>query len=719
MNKGRIINNKKLTITLFCFLFFISIIFTIIQTGFILKNDYDKSIQQVNKSITQIKNTRIESLSIAIWQLDNSQLKIIIDNILKLPGITYIEIRENNTNIVKKGKKKKKYVIKKTFDLVYKNIENNKLGTLYVQGSYENSINNIYDEMIKKILIETIKVFSITFILIFIVQKLIIRHLGDMANYAINFDYKKLSIPLKLNKKADKKNPDSIDIVVDAINIMRKNLISDMKQQAKDKTNLELTNSKLEEEIRIRTKIELDALAQKERIVKQYNTIVKLTLDEKFFNKSFKEGIYFLLKECTKTLDVDRVSFWIFEGKDKLRCTYRYLSEKDLHIDENKLIKTSKLTKFISYIKKYRILDAYDVYTDQRTIEYNQDDMKKAGIKSMLDVSINFHDDMYGIIGFDTIKQNKMWTQDEISFVSRISDQISSLLLINEWKKAKEEITDLNNGLELTVETRTKELKENLKNLKLAQTQLVESEKMASLGNLVAGVAHEINTPVGISLTGITHFQHITTELKKLYDDNNLSQDEFEKYIKTSYEISDSVYKSLTRAAQLIRSFKQVAVDQSNEQLRNFNIKEYIEEVLLSLHNRIKKTKHNINIYCDKNLNIQSYPGAFSQILTNFIMNSLIHGFKNDKEGNIEIYVTQVDNNIEIIYKDNGKGINKTNLKKIFDPFFTTNRKGGGSGLGLNIVYNIVINRLHGKIKATSQINKGITFTITFPLKST
>jgi len=718
MHKNRVINNKKLTITLFSFLFLISIIFTIIQTGIVLKNDYDNSIKLVNKSICQIKTSRIDSISIAIWQLDNSQLEIIIDGILKLPGITYIEIKENNANIISRGKKKKSYIIEEHIELVHKNIENSKLGTIYVQGSYENSIDRIQNEITDKILIETLKVFSITLILIFIVQKLIIRHLAAMANYTITLDAKKLSTPLILNKKVDEKNPDSIDIVVDSINTMRKNLISDIEEQEKQQANLKVTNTKLEEEIKIRTKIEQDALEQKERIQKQYNTIVKLTLDEEFFNKSFKEGIYFLLKECTKTLGVERVSFWVFEDNDTLRCTYRYLRDEDLHIDEDKVIENSKIIKYIAHLKNNRIIDAYDVYTDQRTSEYNQVAMKKAGIKSMLDVSIHFHDEIYGIIDFETLKEQKKWTQDEISFISRVSDQISNLLLINEWKKAKDEITDINNSLEFTIDMRTKELKENIENLKLAQNQLVESEKMASLGGLVAGVAHEINTPVGISLTGITHFQHITNELKKLYDENNLSQDEFEDYIKTSYEIADSVYRSLTHAAQQIRSFKQVAVDQSNEHIRNFNIKEYIEEVLLSLRNRLKKTKHKIYIHCDEDLNIDSFPGSFSQIVTNFIMNSIIHGFKDIEQGNINIFVTKVNDNIEIVYEDDGVGIDDKNLKKIFDPFFTTNREGGGSGLGLNIVYNIVTNGLNGTIKAISEINKGTKFIISFPLKS-
>jgi signal transduction histidine kinase len=717
MQKSKILNNKKLTITLFIFIFFTSIIFTIIQTAFVIKNDYDKSTKLVEKSINQIKNNRLESISMAIWQLDNSQLKIIVDSILKLPGITYIEIMETNSKPIGYGEKKDKYIIEDTFDLTYSNLEKQKLGTIYVQGSYEDSIEKIYKEITEKILLETLKVFSIAIVLIFIVQKLIIRHLADMANYTTNLDRKKLSVPLVLHKKTDEKNPDFIDIVANAINTMRENLIKDIEKQDKQQKNLELTNERLEKEIEIRTKIEQDALAQKERIQRQYNTIVKLTLDEKFFTKTFKEGIYFLLKECAKTLDVDRVSYWQFEDNKNLRCTYRYLIEEDIHLEEDKVINTSKLPKFIDTLKKYKIIDAYDVYTDKRTIEYNKDDMKKVGIKSMLDVGVNFHGDMYGVIVFDTLKKQKMWTQDEISFVSRVSDQISNLLLINEWKKIKDEISEINNNLEITVEKRTKELKENIENLKIAQEQLVESEKMASLGGLVAGVAHEINTPVGISLTGITHFQYITKELKELYEKDNLSQEEFEKYINTSYEIANSVYKSLIRAAEQIKSFKQVAVDQSNEQIRDFNIKEYIEEVLLSLHNRLKKTKHNINIHCDDKLTINSYPGSFSQILTNFIMNSLIHGFKEIKKGNIDIYVKKIDNKIEIIYQDDGKGMNKNILKKIFDPFFTTNRDNGGSGLGLNIVYNIVTNGLNGTIKATSEIDKGLKFIITFPVK--
>ena len=717
MQKEKLLNNKKLTLTLFVSLFIISLILTAIQTGFVLKNDYDSAIKTVKSSIKQVENSYAKTISLAIWQLDNSQLDIVIQSILKLPGITYIEIRQKDATTIKSGTKNKKYIIEDSFSLTHKSLVNTKLGTVYLQGSYQDNIDKILQDLKKKIFIEIVKVFTITFILIFLVQRLIIRHLIVMAKYTQNLDAKKLSVPLRLNKKKDENNPDSIDIVVDAINTMRKNLIHDIDQQIEIKASLELSNIRLTKEVSTRRRVEQEALQQKERILKQYNTIVKITLEDRFFNKSLKDGIFSLLKECTKTLDVDRVSFWVLEGDEKLKCTYRYLKEGDLNIDDNSVIATSKLTNFISYIKEHRIIDSSDVYTDERTKEYNHAKMKIVGVKSMLDVCVNYHSNMYGIIVFDTLKEHKIWTQDEISFVSRISDQVSNLLLVNEWKKTKQEISELNNGLELIVQERTHELKKNIENLKFTQAQLVESEKMASLGGLVAGVAHEINTPVGISLTGITHFQHITHELKELYESDNLSQKEFETYIKTSYDIAEATYKSLTHAAHLIRSFKQVVVDQSHEQIRDFNVYEYIEEVFVSLHSELKKTKHHVSIKCDKKLHIRSYPGSFSQILTNFIMNSLIHGFTDTKEGKINIEVKKIDDNIEMIYEDNGVGIDQENLQKIFDPFFTTNRENGGSGLGLNIVYNIVTNGLKGTIKSKSEKGSGTKFIIVFPIK--
>lgn len=297
---------------------------------------------------------------------------------------------------------------------------------------------------------------------------------------------------------------------------------------------------------------------------------------------------------------------------------------------------------------------------------------------------------------------------------------IMLLINIQKRKKAEIEIQLLNKNLEEKVHERTQELEESnhtlehtIKSLKHTHKMLVESEKMASLGGLVAGVAHEINTPVGIGLTGITHFLDITKTIKNNYDNENMSKEDFEEYLKTSEELATLININLDKTAHLVNSFKQVAVDQTSEEKRVFNIKEYISEILLSLNNILKKTNLDIKINCDENIKINSYPGDFSQILTNLIINSIRHGYKEKGKGVISLEVIKVNEKLTLIYKDDGRGIPKKNLPKIFDPFFTTNREQGGTGLGLNIIYNIITSKLNGNIICNSKEGYGVEFIIT------
>ncbi len=284
---------------------------------------------------------------------------------------------------------------------------------------------------------------------------------------------------------------------------------------------------------------------------------------------------------------------------------------------------------------------------------------------------------------------------------------------ITERKEAEKELNQLNEELEDRVKARTKELEESLNSLKRAQKQLIEAEKMASLGTLVAGVAHEINTPVGIGVTAITYLETITKHLEDLYNNSELSEEDLSEYLKTSKETIESIFINLKRASELIKSFKQVAVDQTNEEIREFNIKEYLNEIMLSLRNRIKKTKHVINIECD-DIIINNYSGAFAQIITNLIINSLNHAFKGEMVGTIDIFVSKSDENIVLKYKDNGVGIKQEFINRVFDPFFTTDRE-KGTGLGLHIVYNLVTLKLKGEIKFDSKEGEGVNFDIIFP----
>lgn len=255
--------------------------------------------------------------------------------------------------------------------------------------------------------------------------------------------------------------------------------------------------------------------------------------------------------------------------------------------------------------------------------------------------------------------------------------------------------------------------------LKAAQESMLQSEKLASLGGLVAGVAHEINTPVGITLTSASTLLDATESLRKAMMDGAMKKSEIMAYIASASEGSRLIMKNAERAAHLIQSFKQVAADQTSEQRRKYELKEYIEEVMSSLHPKFKKAQGQrpvqVNVLCPELIMLDGYPGAMAQMLTNLTMNSLTHAFKDRDQGEIEIFAEQHGDMVTMRFSDNGCGIPPENLGKIFDPFFTTNRDKGGTGLGLNIVYNIVNKQFGGTVAVQSEVGKGTCFTLKFP----
>lgn len=269
--------------------------------------------------------------------------------------------------------------------------------------------------------------------------------------------------------------------------------------------------------------------------------------------------------------------------------------------------------------------------------------------------------------------------------------------------------------LEELVADRTMELEISLDHLQQTQNKLVESEKMAALGGLVAGVAHEVNTPVGIGVTAASHLEELVDEFKVKFGKGGVTRRDFELFLDSCGDIARMILYNMKRAGELIQSFKQVAVDQSSQEIRTFLIGEYVEEILLSLHAQLRRTAVSIDISCPEDFEVTSNPGALSQIITNLIMNSLTHGFEENERGTITIDLRKSGDSVLIIYGDTGKGIPEQNLKRIFDPFFTTRRGSGGSGLGMNIVYNLVTRTLGGQISCTSTVGEGTWFELEIP----
>jgi signal transduction histidine kinase len=293
----------------------------------------------------------------------------------------------------------------------------------------------------------------------------------------------------------------------------------------------------------------------------------------------------------------------------------------------------------------------------------------------------------------------------------------------NDRLRAEEECCQLNTELEQRVADRTaelaranRELQDVLENLRQAQSQLVMSEKLAALGGLVAGVAHEINTPVGVAMSATSTMAEKNRQVFDLFAQNEMKRSDLTEYLEATREGLEMSLLNLNRASDLIRSFKMVAADQISEDRRTFNLSEYIDQVLLSLRPKLKKTAHRVVVECDEELTVESYPGAISQILTNFIVNSLTHAYDEGEAGIIRIKVSRKDGTLNLTYSDDGRGMPTEVQERVFEPFYTTARSRGSTGLGLHIVFNIVTGTLGGTVTCCSAPGQGTSFQVRMPV---
>ena len=287
---------------------------------------------------------------------------------------------------------------------------------------------------------------------------------------------------------------------------------------------------------------------------------------------------------------------------------------------------------------------------------------------------------------------------------------------ITQKQRNEAEIVKLNATLEQRVLDRTHELTNALAQLTAAKDELVRSEKLSALGALVAGIAHELNTPIGNSLTVAStlqaHARRFTLEAEK-----GITRTRLQEFVLSNTQGAEILMSSLQHAADLVASFKQVAVDQTSANRRRFGLHATVAEILMTLGPTLRKTSHTVQTQIPADIVMDSFPGPLGQILTNLVQNALIHAFEGQENGVITISARRSDGDgVEIAVQDNGRGISPEHMGRIFDPFFTTKFGKGGSGLGLNIVYNLATTTLGGRIRVESEPGKGACFTLDLPL---
>ena len=306
--------------------------------------------------------------------------------------------------------------------------------------------------------------------------------------------------------------------------------------------------------------------------------------------------------------------------------------------------------------------------------------------------------------------QNQEFTQSLFElFSGRISAEIERV-------EHEQELRVLNDNLEHKVATRTKELTDVVSHLKATQERMIEQERLVSLGALVAGVAHEINTPLGVAMLSSTNITDIVKNLNTKVEQQHLSKRDLESALSDITESGEALVHNLRRAAELITNFKQVAVERNITEQSTINLKNWLLTQLSSLRPLMKQSGINIHAKLpETSIILHTYPSKLSQVLVNIAQNAAVHAYDesySSEQKTLDIEVLDKGNVIEISMADQGVGMTEETLNKIYDPFFTTNRSSGGTGLGLSIVHSIVKGTLEGDIEVSSELGKGSRFTI-------
>jgi len=390
----------------------------------------------------------------------------------------------------------------------------------------------------------------------------------------------------------------------------------------------------------------------------------------------------------------------------------------------NKLL-TTPLNELTEQIRQVDLDDPEASKLHSMNYEKNELNILEDAYNNLINELVEFKDKL-AVSQLETDKAKEQIDEQNLLLeqeVARKTSSLSSTMLKMEVQQKellqqKQNLLDENtrrSKTEATLTTTNKDLIHSINELNKAKERLLEAEKMASLGELSAEVSHEVSTPIGISITASTYLLDQMARLEQELEQKKLSKKSVEKFIENANQSTELLTNNLNRASELLTSFKHVAVDQASDKIRLINVASYLDEIIQSIHPKLKKTNHCIKVHCDESIDFYSHPGAIAQIIINLIVNSITHGFEHINRGEIDIDVKFYQGKLQIDYKDNGHGLDKDALNQLFVAFYTTKAGKGGSGLGTHIVYNLVVDTLNGTIKASSEVEQGLSYHIELP----
>lgn len=422
-----------------------------------------------------------------------------------------------------------------------------------------------------------------------------------------------------------------------------------------------------------------------------------------------------ILDAVMEGLQITRVGVWLYK-QDATCMNSTLILDQQIGAEGSSLsIGEHDYPDYFAAMRRERTIIANDAVNHPATHEL-ADYLQQFGIHAMLDVPLRHKGQMVGVMCCESRQTDRRWSEDEIAFVGILADIYGRAMSAAERDRFEQLLIRQNEQLEAIVEQRTHSLREALDNFKQAQERLIETEKMAALGKLVAGVAHEVNTPLGIAVTATTHCEHRLKKLNSAFEEGSISRKQLTSFITDTFDAYTLLASNLERAASLIQNFKKTAVDQSSFELVNCKLAEYLNALVISLKPMVKKKRITIAIDADESVTVKTYQGALAQIITNLVSNCHDHAFDQpDENHHIRIAIEPHEDGTVIRVKDNGKGMDNEVKKNIFEPFYTTARDNGGSGLGLSIVYNLVTRKLKGQIDVQSTPGNGSEFILLIP----